>query len=128
MNETATPTAARSYCLARLELRLLITHERNQNRVGGRAQAGPQPYRRPVACARSAGVALADALLIALPRYSPGGEYDGNEYGGLPVDYSVFLITRAATYFSFERRADNACQNSDAVDSSGDRLGGPTPS
>ena len=77
---------------------LRITHERNQNRVGGRAQAGPQPYRRPVACARSAGVALADALLIALHRYSPGGEYDGNEYGGLPVK-PVFGIILCCNVF-----------------------------
>ena len=25
----------------------------------------------------------------ALHRYSPGGEYDGNEYGGLPAKYRI---------------------------------------
>ena len=28
-------------------------------------------------------------LLIGLHRYSPGGEYDGNEYGGLPVRSNI---------------------------------------
>jgi hypothetical protein len=49
-----------------------------------------------VGLSRIAGPSLAHArlvspwrtqLLIALHRYSPGGEYDGNEYGGLPVNY-----------------------------------------
>ena len=29
----------------------------------------------------------------SLHRYSPGGEYDGNEYGGLPVKPCIFVRT-----------------------------------
>jgi hypothetical protein len=61
-----------------------------------------------VGLSRIAGPSLAHArlvspwrmqLLIALHRYSPGGEYDGNEYGGLPVNPSVFVITLSCSAF-----------------------------
>ena len=35
----------------------------------------------------------------SLHRYSPGGEYDGNEYGGLPVNCSVFDIMLRGNVF-----------------------------
>jgi hypothetical protein len=31
--------------------------------------------------------------------HAPGVEYDGKEYGALPVDYSVFLITLCCNIF-----------------------------
>jgi len=90
------------------------------------SKSGPYSYRL--------GWGPRGAVLLACvgPRASttppPGSDdqYDGIEYARLPVDYSVFLIALCCNIFQ-QQRADSACQNSDAVDSSGDRLGGPTP-
>jgi hypothetical protein len=36
-----------------------------------------------------------------LDRYSPGGEYDGNEYGGLPVKRITFVYHGVPHHFSY---------------------------
>jgi hypothetical protein len=63
-------------------------------------------------------------LLIGLHRYSPGGEYDGNEYGGLPVNCSLFVIMLCTNIFAPEPLADNSAVRT-AVSRRRFRLTGP---
>ena len=47
-----------------------------------------------------------------LHRYSPGGEYDGIEYGGLPVVSAVYPLLRCgALAFAIDQCADNLMAN-----------------
>jgi hypothetical protein len=62
-------------------------------RLGGRCAGSHSPSRRQ------------DAQ--ALHRYSPGGEYDGNEYGGLPAKLVVFVITLHYNVIESHTFADN---------------------
>jgi len=63
-----------------------VTHGDHAIRVPRRAARGALDVAEPAEYSLSPS-RRQDAQ--AFHRYSPGGEYDGNEYGGLPANYAA---------------------------------------